>query len=253
VTAAIAVVTGGGTGIGRDCALRFSARGMDVVVAGRTRATLDHVAADAASNDDHGTVRPVVADCSTEAGIAAIADAVGDAPVGALVHSAGLNTTSAFDTTSRAEFDALVATNLAAPYFLTQALLPNLVSGAGVVFVGSVAARRGRDRHSGYGATKAALSGLTVNLAAELGPDIRVNCVSPGGTDTEMLARYRQSSVDHLDEEQRRRVRIADASRVLLGRIAQPDEVAATIVHLALDATAVTGVDLVVDVGYSAS
>jgi 3-oxoacyl-[acyl-carrier protein] reductase len=80
-----------------------------------------------------------------------------------------------------------------------------------------------------------------------------VNCVSPGATRTGLLGAYVTASTHGLSDEQRHRVRIADASRMLLGRIAEPAEVAATIVHLALDATAVTGTEVAVDVGYAAS
>ncbi len=137
--------------------------------------------------------------------------------------------------------------------FLTQALLPVLIDGAGVVFVGSISAVRGRDLHAAYGASKAALIGLTANLAVELAPRIRVNCVSPGATRTGMLRAYIKESTRGLSAEELDRLRVADAARMPLGRVAEATEVAASIVHLALDATAVTGVDLPVDVGYTAS
>src|SRR5919202_2878007 len=71
--------------------------------------------------------------------------------------------------------------------WLTRALLPAFGDGSSVVFVGSIAAFRGRDRHAAYAATKAGLLGLTVNLAAELAPRVRVNCVCVGATRTPML------------------------------------------------------------------
>ena len=82
---------------------------------------------------------------------------------------------------------------------------------------------------------------------------MRVNCVSPGATRTAMLEAYVTESTRDLSDEDKRRLRIADKSRIMLNRVAEPAEVAATIVHLALDATAVTGVDIAVDVGYKAS
>jgi NAD(P)-dependent dehydrogenase (short-subunit alcohol dehydrogenase family) len=68
-----------------------------------------------------------------------------------------------------------------------------------------------------------------------------------------MLQAYVDASTSGLDDKQQREGRIADRSRILLRRIATPDEVASTVVHLALDATAVTGVDIAVDVGYKAT
>jgi NAD(P)-dependent dehydrogenase (short-subunit alcohol dehydrogenase family) len=246
-----AVVTGSGSGIGRQTAVLLGKRGLHVLCAGRTAASLEETAAliEAAG----GTSRVVVVDCGSDAGRAALVEAAAELPVSAFVHSAGADRIKPFAETTRDDLDALVAINLAAPFFLVQALLPRFVDGAGVVFVGSVSAQRGMMRHAAYGATKAALTGLTVNLAAELGPRIRVNCVSPGATDTVMLADFIERSRDGLSEKAVQRQQIAAASRNLLRRLAAPLEVAATIVHLALDATAVTGVDLPVDLGYTAS
>src|SRR5205085_3719775 len=135
----------------------------------------------------------------------------------------------------------------------TQGLTPRLVDGAGLVFVASITAERARSLHTAYAASKAGLLALTKHLAAELAPSVRVNCVSPGATATAMLQAYVDASTSDLDEQGRHEVRVADRSRILLRRIANPDEVAATIVHLALDATAVTGVDVAVDAGYKAT
>ncbi|MET0578100.1 MAG: SDR family oxidoreductase [Ilumatobacteraceae bacterium] len=121
--------------------------------------------------------------------------------------------------------------------------------GAGIVDVGSISATRGRARHSAYGTSKAALIGLTANLAVELGPGIRVNCVSPGATRTGMLRAYVRANARGLSDEDRARQLVADWARMPLGRVAEPAEVAAACVTLALDATAITGVDLAVDVG----
>ncbi|MEZ5595754.1 MAG: SDR family oxidoreductase [Pseudomonadales bacterium] len=154
---------------------------------------------------------------------------------------------------SRADYDHMFNLNLAGPLFLTQKLLPNLAKGSSVVFVGSVASRAGMRNHALYGASKAALKGLTVGLAVDLGPNIRVNTVSPGATDTALLAAYVAESYRDLTPGQAKRQQHAAAARQLLRRVASPDEVAATVVHVALDATAMTGQDIAVDLGYTAS
>jgi 3-oxoacyl-[acyl-carrier protein] reductase len=246
-----AVVTGAGSGIGRETAILFGKRGLHVLCAGRTRASLEETAAliEAAG----GTSRVIVSDCGSDAGRAVLVEAAAQFSIEAFVHSAGADRIKPFAETTRDDFDALVAINLAAPFFLVQSLLARLADGAGVVFVGSVSAQRGMARHAAYGATKAALIGLTVNLATELGPRIRVNCVSPGATDTTMLADFIMRSREGLSEKAAQRQHIAAASRNLLRRVAAPAEVAETVVHLALDATAVTGIDVPVDMGYTAS
>lgn len=247
----LAVITGGGSGIGAATALRLARRGLTVLINGRSAGRLAEVAAAIAA--EGGTVETVAADCGTPEGRQAILDAVAGRPVAAFIHSAGLDRIKPFEATTPGDFADIVAVNIAAPFFLSQALLPCLAEGASITLVGSVSGRHGLPRHALYGASKAALSGLTVNLASELAPRIRVNCVSPGGTNTAMLADFVQHAQEGLSEKAARRQHIAGSARMLLGRIAEPDEVAATIEHVALDASAMTGIDLPVDVGYSAS
>lgn len=247
----LAVVTGAGTGIGRSAAEQLAARGLHVVLVGRTSATLDDVANSITTAG--GRAQVVVADVGEAPDVERVVTAVGDRPVAAIVHSAGTHIPKPFSETTRADFDRQVDVNLAGPFFITQGLVPCLVDGAGVVFVSSITAERARSLHTAYAAAKAGLLALTKHLAAELAPSVRVNCVSPGATATAMLQAYVDAATSGLDEKEQRESRIVDRSRILLRRIATPDEVASTVVHLALDATAVTGVDVAVDVGYKAS
>ncbi|MFV0306677.1 MAG: SDR family NAD(P)-dependent oxidoreductase [Desertimonas sp.] len=249
----LAVVTGGGTGIGRAAVEILAGRGLRVLAVGRTAGTLDDAASAVAGGP--GEVTAVVADCASESGRGAVVEAVEavGAPVRAVIHAAGADLVADFAATTPEQFDRLVDVNLRAPFFLTQGLVPHLADGAGVVFVGSVSALRARARHAAYAATKAALLGLTANLAVDLAPSVRVNCVSPGATRTGMLRAFVRESAAGLDDEQRRRQLDVDMARMPLGRVAEPAEVATVCVHLALDATAVTGVDVPVDVGYAAT
>jgi 3-oxoacyl-[acyl-carrier protein] reductase len=247
----LAVVTGAGTGIGRASAEQLAARGLHAVVIGRTSETLDQACT--AIVDAGGTAEPLIADVGAPADVERAVAAIGSRPVAVLVHSAGNHVPKSFRDTTRSDFDQQVAVNLAGPFFLTQGLADRFVDGAGVVFVSSITAERARSLHAAYAASKAGLLALTKHLAAELAPTVRVNCVSPGATATAMLQAYVHASTKDLDERGQRDARIADRGRIALRRVATPDEVAATIVHLALDATAVTGVDVAVDVGYKAT
>jgi NAD(P)-dependent dehydrogenase (short-subunit alcohol dehydrogenase family) len=246
-----AIVTGAGSGIGRACAELLAGRGMHVICAGRTAETLKQTLA--AVRAAGGDGEAVAADCATVEGVAEVTAAATNRSVATVVHAAGADLAKAFSATTADDFDRLIDVNVRAPFFLTQALLPVLADGAGLVFVGSISAVRGRDRHSAYGAAKAALIGLTANLAVELAPRIRVNCVSPGATRTGMLRDYIKQSTSGIPPDELERLQVADQARMPLRRVAEPAEVAASIVHLAVDATAVTGIDLAVDVGYSAS
>jgi NAD(P)-dependent dehydrogenase (short-subunit alcohol dehydrogenase family) len=247
----VVVVTGAGSGIGAACAEQAAARGLTVVAVGRRAERLD----DLAARTSPGVVVSVPADITTDAGRVAVLTAARDAgqPVVALIHAAGDDLVRAFDETSSEDLAHLLAVNLVAPFTLTQLLLRHLGDAAGVVFVGSISAVRGRARHAAYGASKAALIGLTTNLAVELAPRLRVNLVSPGATRTALLRQYVKSSSEGLTDTEREHLAIADGARLQLGRVAEPAEVATVCIHLALDATAVTGIDVPVDVGYTAS
>jgi 3-oxoacyl-[acyl-carrier protein] reductase len=199
-----------------------------------------------------GRGRVVAADVSADEGVRAIASAVDGAPVAALVHAAAIEGIVSLEDTTRPVFNQLVAVNLAGPFFLTRQLQPVLADGSGVVFVGSVSALHGRPRHAAYAATKAALLGLTTSLAAELAPRVRVNCVAPGATDTPMMAEAITAYLGSLGTDEAQQAAAAEMTRVLLGRVGDPAELAAAIVHLALDASYSTGSVVTVDGGYSA-
>jgi NAD(P)-dependent dehydrogenase (short-subunit alcohol dehydrogenase family) len=115
----------------------------------------------------------------------------------------------------------------------------------------NISSLHGRERHAAYAASKAGLLGLTTSLAVELAPRVRVNCVSPGATATPMFAHAVTEYVSPLTAGDRERVTIAEQARMLLGRVAEPAEIAAAIVYLALDAGYSTGTVLTVDGGYS--
>jgi 3-oxoacyl-[acyl-carrier protein] reductase len=246
----LAVVTGASSGIGAAVARHLADRGLTILGVGRRAAALDRVGADIRAAG--GTFEAVPADLAADSGIAEVSRAVAGRPVAALVHSAGIDHVRDVATTTRPELEALWNINISAPFLLTQALLNVLTDGAGVVFIGSTAAVRGIDRHAPYGASKAALLGLTVNLAVDLAPRVRVNCVSPGGTLTPMasdyIAAYRQGG----DPERIGRELSVERGRMLLGGLAAPADVAVTVGHIALDATTMTGAVTYTDGGFTA-
>jgi 3-oxoacyl-[acyl-carrier protein] reductase len=152
----------------------------------------------------------------------------------------------------REELEAVFGTNVFGPLLLTRAIQPRLQDGASIVFVCSIAAVRGRDRHAAYGASKAALLGLTSNLAVELAPEVRVNAVIPGPVQTPMIEQYLAEYLGPTPSEEALATIQLEAQRLPLKRIAQPEEIAATIVHLLLDASAITGAAVPIDLGYTA-
>jgi NAD(P)-dependent dehydrogenase (short-subunit alcohol dehydrogenase family) len=157
-----------------------------------------------------------------------------------LVANAGVAKAMSLEETTVADFDALFALNVRAPFFLVQQLLPLLADGSSVVLTGSLGARAYFPKLSAYGATKGALDTLVTYLAAELGGrGIRVNAVAPGVIETDMAQTPRSEA----------------GRRFLLGmqtlqRIGQPADVGDVIAFLASDASRwITGATLPVDGG----
>jgi NAD(P)-dependent dehydrogenase (short-subunit alcohol dehydrogenase family) len=135
---AVAVVTGASSGIGRATAVSFAQRGLSVLCVGRDQERLNETMATIG-----GEARAVSADISHPGGIETIAGEVGPRLVMAIAHCAGREALLGLAATDRESFVGVIDANLAAPFFLTQALLERLADGSAVVFVSSIAATCG--------------------------------------------------------------------------------------------------------------
>ena len=143
-------------------------------------------------------------------------------------------------TITEEQWDDLVGSNLKAPLFLTQALLPELRAAQGVVVnIVDVHAQRPLRDHPVYGAAKAGLAMLTRSLAKDLGPDVRVNGVSPGA----ILWPEGDGMSDTL--------RAGIIRQTALKRAGEPEDIAAAVLFLVRDAPYVTGQIIAVDGGRS--
>jgi NAD(P)-dependent dehydrogenase (short-subunit alcohol dehydrogenase family) len=142
-------------------------------------------------------------------------------------------------------FDRTFNVNARGTFFTVQKALPLLRKGGAVVLVSSAVHLIGIPVFTAYAATKAALRSFTRSWAAELKDrGIRVNCLSPGGVDTPILDSQFKT------KEEANAFRAAGDARVPLGRIGQPDEIAAAILFLASsDSSYSTGIDLIADGG----
>jgi pteridine reductase len=142
-------------------------------------------------------------------------------------------------TVTEEQWDDLVGSNLKAPLFLTQALLPALRAARGVVVnIVDVHAQRPLRDHPVYGAAKAGLAMLTRSLAKDLGPDVRVNGVSPG-------------AILWPDEGMSDQLRAGIIKQTALKRAGEPEDIAAAVLFLVRDAPYVTGQIIAVDGGRS--
>ncbi|MFJ5228322.1 SDR family NAD(P)-dependent oxidoreductase [Kitasatospora sp. NPDC088391] len=228
----LAVVSGGGTGIGRETARTLAADGHRVVVLGRRADVLQRAAAQIDAELGTSRVVPLAADLADADQVARAADTIaGLGPVDVLVNNAGSIITPPADPGLRALADAWrrdLDTNLMTAVLLTTALLPQLRRPGGrLVMISSAAAQRGgAGPHSAgaYAAAKAALHGWAFGLARQLGPDgITVNVLAPGYVaDTEIFGTDRN--------EDFHRAKVADT---LVGRAGTPADVASAVAWIA--------------------
>ncbi len=243
----VALVTGGGTGIGAATARLFAAEDAAVCVTGRRAAPLAEVVAEIQAND--GRALALTGDVTRAEDCRRIVEETAAAfgRVDVLVNNAGTATLMDAQATTDELWDRTIATNLSGAFRLIRAVLPGMVSrGAGsIVNVSSVLARSGMKRSAAYGASKAGLEQLTRILAIEYADrGIRVNAVAPAWVDTPMT----ESVQAHAALYERLK------KRHPLGRFGTPEEVARAVLYLASDeASFSTGTVLTVDGGWNAA
>ena len=237
-----ALVTGGSTGIGLAAARRFAAEGAHVFVTGRRQAQLDEAVAligpsatavrgDVTDPDDLARVFEAVA--ARGGGLDVLFANAGGGEFGPLGQITRQQVTDTFDR------------NVAGTLFTVQKALPLLNRGASVVLTGSTAAGNGTPAFSVYAASKAAIRSFGRTWAAELADrGIRVNTLVPGSTETPGLVGLAP------DATAAQAMFAGMAAGIPLGRLAQPEEIAAAALFLASDQSSfMTGGELVVDGG----
>lgn len=247
-----AVITGASRGIGVAIARELVRLGADVTLIARNRDAL----AQAARMLDTGTsrVRDIAADLTDEAATSrALADAAAAmGPPSILVNNAGGAESAPFARTDLALWRRMIELNLSSAYLCTRAIAPAMVaSGWGrIVNVASTAGLKGYAYVSAYVAAKHGLVGLTRALAVEFArTGVTVNAVCPGYTDTPML----QGAIETIATKTKRTADEARASLAAsnpMGRLIEPEEVAAAVGYLCLPiAASVTGEMLTIDGG----
>ena len=219
-----ALVTGASQGIGRACALALAKMGARVAVAARNEEKLAAVTAEITATG--GQAKSFVIDVSNEASIQAAAKAAiaHFGGVDILVNNAGITRDTLLLRMKRADWDAVLSTNLTGAFLLTQAVLnPMLRARWGrIINISSVVGRTGQAGQANYAASKAGLIGFTQSMARELASrSVTVNAVAPGYIETAMTA--------VLDEKQR----AALLSHIPLGRPGSEEDVANAVAFLA--------------------
>jgi 3-oxoacyl-[acyl-carrier protein] reductase len=238
----VALVTGGGRGLGRAIAIRLAEEGAKVAISYRSNA--------AAACDTAELVRKAGAGCETFKGdvalpedVDALMKGVGEAfgPVEILVNNAGTTRDNILLRMKDTEFEEVLATNLKGTYLCTRAVLRGMVRArwGRIVNISSVVGLLGNAGQANYAASKAGMIGFTKSVAREVaGRGITANAVAPGYVETELTG----ALPDNVKEQ--------ILGQVPVGRFGEPEEIAEVVAFLAGDrASYVTGQTIVVDGG----
>jgi 3-oxoacyl-[acyl-carrier protein] reductase len=247
--APVAVVTGGATGVGAATAIALAKRGYRIAI-NYSRSAKEAEETVAVCKDAGADAIAVQGDVADDAACRAIVEAAVKrfARVDALVNSAGTTQfvpLSDLDGQQAEDFHKVYAVNLIGPYQMARAAAPHMRRGGvgAIVNVSSVGSLNGNGSSYSYVTSKAALNTLTLALARNLAPEIRVNAVLPGLIETRWLKAG-------LGDEVYQRVRDGWADAAALQKTCTADDVAQTIVWLVADAAVVTGQLLTVDGGF---
>ncbi|ALE77476.1 oxidoreductase [Pseudonocardia sp. AL041005-10] len=239
----VALVTGGGAGLGHAIAARFAAEGAHVFITGRRKDVLDDAAASIA-----GKVTAVPADSTSAADLADLAENIrrDTGRLDVLVANAGMIERADLGEVTEYHFDRTFDINARGTMFTVQTMLPLMPVGGSIVLVGSIQSTKGLPGSTTYSAAKAAVRSYARVWAAEFGNrGLRVNVLTPGPFDTSII----DGQAEYFGEDPTE-LRARMATHVPLGRLGRPDELAGAALFLASeDSTFMTGAELCVDGG----
>jgi NAD(P)-dependent dehydrogenase (short-subunit alcohol dehydrogenase family) len=231
----VAIVTGGGRGIGRHIALRLAHAGFDLVLADLEHAELDPAAAEIAALGRRClALRTDVSDEALAQGMVEhTLDVLGRIDV--LVNNAGvIGPTARVPDVARSDWDAVLAVNLTGPFLCAKAVLPSMIErrAGKVINIASIAGKIAYALRSPYAVSKWGLIGLTQTLAKEMGPyNIQVNAICPGpvaGSRMDRIIAQRAAELGQSEAE----VRQFYLRGMALGRMVQPGDVAELVAYL---------------------
>jgi hypothetical protein len=234
-----ALVTGGAQGIGKAIAARFVAGGWHVVIG-----DIDRVAGRETAAELGPRARFVHADVGEEEAVRRlVATAVRrHGGIDAMISNAGIGCGKPVTALTLAEWQRVIAVNLTAAFLAAKYAAPHLRARRGAILhLGSTRALMSEPNSEAYAATKGGLLALTHALALSLGPEVRVNCISPGWIATDAWRRRRDRREPVLSE--------ADHRQHPVGRVGKPEDIADLAWYLCTQAGFITGQNLVCDGG----
>lgn len=236
----VAVITGGNSGIGYAAAKELKEQGAKVIITGRRKEAIEKAAQELG-------VTSVTADQSSVLDIENLVSKVKEdfGAVDILFINAGIAGLGTIEQTSEELYDSIMNVNLRGAYFTLSKFIPVLKDGASVVFLSSNTASMPGPGSSVYSASKTALNSVMKSAALELAPrKIRVNSVSPGPTETEVMKKV------GLDESTVKGIMDVVVEKVPLKEMGKAEDVAKMVSYLSTDAAKfITGADFIMDGG----
>lgn len=246
----VALITGGGTGIGRAIALAFAREGAGVAVAGRRLEKLREVAREIEKQGGRGLAMECDVTRGAEVARAVRGTAERFGRLNVLVNSAGALHVSTIEGISEGEWDRLMTVNIKGPFLTSRAVLPEFrkCGGGAIVNIGSVLGLVAVKDRAAYCASKGGVTLLTKAMALDHAHEkIRVNCICPSIVETELVKGVFNES------EQGQALRKARIATIPLGRIGRPEDVAEMAVFLASEESSwLTGAAIPLDGGLTA-
>ena len=237
----VAMVTGGGTGIGFGISKAMTEAGAKVVITGRREGVLKK-----AVEELGGSAYYFVSDITDKAGIPGLVNAIASkvGPVDILVNNAGIHLKKDAQDTTDEEFEKLLQTNLHSVFALTRECARGMIKrrSGSILFIGSMAGNFGVNKVVAYGTSKAALTGLMQNLVTEYSKDnVRVNVIAPGWIESDMFHKA-------IEADPARKAKIT--ARIAMDFFGKPEDIGNAAVFLcSAGARYITGVVLSVDGG----
>jgi len=239
----VAIVTGGGSGIGLAIAAKFTANGIHTVIVGRDEKKLQ-----AATTQLGALCHPIIHDISDLPSIPVLVQKViaQFGQIDILVNNAGINMKKDFTEITDEEFQQVITTNLCSVFAISREVVKQMLPGGrgNIINISSMAAQYGMPRVIAYSASKTAIDGMTRAMAVELSPKgIRINAIAPGFIETAMTAKALNA-----DPERKSKA----VGRTPMGHMGKPEDIADAALFLSSEAARyITGVILPVDGGNS--